>query len=338
MRRMQRKSWPVGVVLAVVLAPLWGGARQDTDPEATTPPQEAAAPPRVVGQTATPEEAAAWQQVQAAPDPATGAKLAQDFLAKYPESGMTPHAHYVIAQYAYQLGDFDTFQQHAEEAVRELPFAVDLLSQLAFLYSEKGDPAKAISRATQALEGLGSLRRPPEIAPENWVAQLYQVRAESNYALGRAFLSRVRGGKPAEDPNMRQAVNYLRTALQNDPQHDYAAFRLGFALRNLGDVEGTLRAYGRAVAIGGVAAEPARGQIQEILNIVKNAMPDSPWAKKTVEEVVAEAQTELIQEVARVEAEKTAEINRIRMQEVSDSPGSSDPVDTAPGGLIPPGS
>lgn len=290
-------------------------------------------PSRVVGRTAGPEEAAAWQQVQAATDPGQRAQLAQQFLMQFPDSGMTPHAHYVIAQYAYQSGDFSTFATHAEEALKELPFAIDLLSQLAFLYAEQNEPDKAVNRATEALRVLESLQRPAEVSPEIWVEQAYQVRAEANYALGRAHLSRLRSGARSDDPNLLQAIEYFRTALRYDPRHDYAAFRLGFALRNVSDVDGALRAYGRAVAVGGVTAELARGQIDEVLNIVKRAMPDSDWAKKSVDDVVAEAQAELLQETARVQAEKRGEVDRLMMQqmpaETPSGPGEG-------GGALPP--
>jgi tetratricopeptide (TPR) repeat protein len=328
----RRRAWIAGAVLWWLAIGVMGQDQGGAAPPAQepAPAAEPEKPPRVVGEAQTPEEWEAWQLVEQAPSLQEKAQLAQAFLAKYPESGLTAHAHHLLARQYYQAGDMTNFVPHAEKAIAELPQAVDMLSGLAFFYAEKGQPDRAIDRANRALQAVESASRPAEVSAADWVSQLYQIRAEANYALGRAHLSKIaRSENRAEDPNLIKAVQYLETALKYDPRHDYACFRLGFALRNRNDAGGALLAYGRAIAIGGVAAGPAQQQLEEVLGIVKNAMPDSEWAKKSAQDVVAAAAGQLQQELARVQSEQAALVQTIQAQEAQGAPAPA-PGPTAP--------
>ncbi len=314
----RRSGWISGVVLWLSVVGLPGQDQGGASQPAQEPSQaaEPVKPPRVVGEAQTQEEWDAWQLVEQAPSLQEKAQLAQAFLAKYPESGLTPHAHHVLARQFYQAGDMTNFVPHAEKAVAELPQAVDMLSGLAFFYAEKGQPDRAIDRANRALSEIESAPRPAQVPVADWVAQLYQIRAEANYALGRAYLSKIsRSENRAQDPNLIKAVQHLETALKYDPRHDYACFRLGFARRNQNDAGGALMAYGQAMAIGGVAAGHAQQQLEEVLGIVKNAMPDSEWAKKSVQDIVSAAAEHLQRELARVQSEQAALVQEIQAQE-----------------------
>ena len=140
------------------------------------------------------------------------------------------------------------------------------------------------------------------------------MRAEAYYALGRAYLGKSgqEGGK-GPDPNLSRAVNYLEAALRNNPRHDYAALRLAFAQRNLGNLGKMLHAYGRAVAIQGIASQPAREQLEEVLGIIKSKMADSEWAAKTLDDIVAEARMEMDQELAALRESQSRELQSLGM-------------------------
>jgi tetratricopeptide (TPR) repeat protein len=166
----------------------------------------------------------------------------------------------------------------------------------------------------------------------DWINQLFLVRAEANYALGRAYLSKLsREESRVEDPHLALAVRHLEKALEFDPRHDYACFRLGFAKRNQNDAGGALMAYGRAVAIGGVAAGPAMQQLEEVLGIVKEVLPDSPWARKTAQDIVNEANSLIQTELARVQTEKTTAAAEIESREPPPSADQSAGPGTTPG-------
>ncbi len=312
-------------VLAVGLmtTTLAGGLQQEMPPpqEGQAPdgvlPNEPVKPPRVVGQARTPEEWEAWQLVERSTRLAEKAGLAESFLQNYPDSGLTANAHYIIARNFYQLGDMENFVVHAEEALEELPDSPDLLAQLGFFYAESGQAAQAIDRATRSLEMIDQVRKPAGVSANQWVDQLYQLEADANYALGRAYLSRVsRTENRTEDLNLRTSIEYLQSALRYDPRHDYACFRLGFAERNSNNAGGALMAYGRAVAIGGVASQPAQGQLEDVLSVVKEAMPDSEWAEKSVQEIITQASVELEESMVANQQEKAQLIQELQQQEM----------------------
>ena len=303
-------------------------AQNPVGPEAqpAQPAQSAPTPgpsPRVVGEPQSQEEWGAWQLIENTPAPTEKATLALQFLDNYPESGLAPNAHYLIAEYDYQAGNFASFVEHGEKAVAELPGAADLLSQLAFVYAEGKKSDLAIERANQALERADTLGLPAYEMLPSWVAQVYQVKAEAYYALGRAYLGKLgqeKGDGP--DPNLHRAINYLEAALRFNPHHDYAALRLAFAQRNAGNVEGTLLAYGRAIAIQGVASETARQQLDEVLGIVKSNMAGSEWAAKSADDVITEARARMEQEMASLQSEQAHEIHALQAELTPD--GSSE--------------
>jgi tetratricopeptide (TPR) repeat protein len=269
-------------------------------------------------------EAEAWKQVENAPTAADQAKLAAEFIEQYPQSDLVPNAHYFIAQSDFQAGNTASFIDHAEKAVAKLPGVADLLSQLAFVYAEGKQPDLAIERANQALERIDAMERPDPQVAASWVAQVYHVRGEAYYALGRAYLSKLGSGSGSTpDPNLSRAVNYLQAALRNNPRHDYAALRLAFAQRNMGHVGPMLLAYGRAVAIQGVASDPARQQLQEVLDLIKSKMPDSEWASKSLDDIVAEAGTQLEQEMTTLRQQQEREIQAAQGVATTNAPATS---------------
>jgi len=260
---------------------------------------------RVNGQAASQEEADAWRAVDQAPTLAEKAALAEKFLQTYPNSGLRASAHYLIANRKYEAGDFDAFVPEAELVVGEIPSAVDLLSRLAFIYAETRQPDKAIDRATRCLTTVDALPIPLGVSPEELANQVFNLKAEANYALGRAYLDkRGTGAAAGDDLNLRKSIGFLRTALSFDPRHDYAWFRLGFAARNANEAGTALMAYAKAVAVGGLAAEPARKELEDLLNRVQSAYPDSEWSRKSAPELIATAVAELEEETARTQEQK----------------------------------
>ncbi|MFZ0427179.1 MAG: hypothetical protein WAO20_03610 [Acidobacteriota bacterium] len=316
------------------------GAQAQTQGDQQPSGEQAAAPAvRVPGQAASLEERDAWLAANQAPTLAEKASKAEAFLKQYPNSGLTANAEYLIAMNCYQEGQVDDFIRHAEAAITELPMAFDLMSHLAFYYAETHRPDQAIERANRALTIVEHLSKPAEASPEKWVSEKDQILAEVNYALGRSYLEHSFQSKGEESKaNLQKSITYLQEALKHDPQHDFANFRLALAERNTGNVTRTLISYGRCVAVGGVAAEPARQQIGEILDIVNKKLPKSQWAGKSVDEVVAAARTELLQSVADRQAERDHEIQLLRDQDALKAaappaaPASGEPVATPPPG------
>jgi tetratricopeptide (TPR) repeat protein len=310
----------LGMVLftSLVVAQSEEPAEQENQ-EVATPPQigEPVKPPRIPGRAQSQEEWDAWQNVVQAVDSAQKSELAKSFLETYPSSGLSSNAHFLIAQRYYEVNDIDNFILHGEKALEELPDLVTFLGQLAFFYAERGEAEKAIDRAERALESLERLERPANVAINDFVVQTRQLKAEAKYALGRAYLSQVTTDpeKRTSDPNLLKSVVNLKEALRFDPRHDYASFRLGFAYRNMNNAVGAMESYARAVIVGGVAAEQARMELEEILDIVKKAAPDSTWGKKTVQDIVDEGTQDLEKDIAQQRQEISQIVAELEQQE-----------------------
>lgn len=310
----------LGIVLMAGLAVAQSSqesAEEENQEVAAPPLGEPIKPPRIPGRAQSQEEWDAWQRVVQAVDSAQKSELAQGFLKTYPTSGLSANAHYFIAQRYYEVNDIDNFIIHGEKALEELPDLVTFLGQLAFFYAERGDAEKAIDRAGQTLEGVKNLQRPAGLPARDFVVQTRQMEAEAKYALGRAYLSLVTtdAEQRPRDPNLLKAVVNLKQALLIDPRHDYASFRLGFAYRNMNNAAGAMKSYARSVIIGGVAAEQARVELEEILSIVKEAAPDSDWGQKSVQDVIDEETRDLEQDLARQQQEISQLVTEIEQQE-----------------------
>lgn len=327
-------------VLALLLptgAPLLSSVATEAaqEQEQSTTPQEPESPPRprVVGRAGTQEELEAWQTVNQATDLDEKASLATRFLESYPESGLTPFAHQLIAQDAYQKNNIEKFIAHAEVSLEEIPQNPDLLTPLAFVYAEQGESEKAIQKAEQSLEALERIEKPLNIPAHPWVSQIFRMRADSYYSLGRAYLGQLSDSESAQeraqDPNLQQAIQYLTEALTYEPAHDYSQFRLGFAYTNANQAEPAIIAYARATVIGGAAAGPARKQLEAIHSFVQEHAPDSRYAGMTVEEILQQQEAALNEEtetrdqklaelVARIEQEEARKRQELQRQQGGD--------------------
>ena len=67
--------------------------------------------------------------------------------------------------------------------------------------------------------------------------------------------------------------------------------------------------------IGQVAAGPARSQLEEIHEIVKSGMPDSPWAGKSLEQILEECQAQLDQALLENQQDKAILIQQLELQD-----------------------
>ncbi len=246
------------------------GATQGTQPGQTaqTPP---AKPPRVVGQPQTQEELTAWTAIEQAATFDEKAKLAEEFLTKYPDSGLTPFAHQLLAFQYQQQNNFEKFAFHAEKTLEELPQNPIVLSSLAAAYAQKGQADKAIDRGQKCLQALGQMPKPPQVGDGEWMLQKDQLTADAHYAIGVANVTKYQQAPtPSGQPNTNliAAVEELSKAIELDPSHDRAYYHLGFAYAKQNNAEKAIESYARAVALGGIAQSLARDQLQRVYQFV----------------------------------------------------------------------
>jgi len=243
---------------------------QETQPGQTTqiPPVK---PPRVLGQPQTQEEMNAWVEIEKAATMEEKGKLAEDFLTKYPESGLTPFAHQLLALSYQQQNNFEKFTFHAEKTLEELPQNPIILSTLAAAYAQKGQPDKAIDRAQKCIQALEQVPKPPQVGEGEWMLQKDQLAGDAHYALGVAHVTKYQqapspSGQP--DANLAKASEELIKAVELDPSHDRAYYHLGFVYAKQNNGEKAIESYSRAVALGGIAQTLARDQLQRVYQFV----------------------------------------------------------------------
>lgn len=298
-----RKLFYVSLVLIVIGLLVPTAKAQEPQEEGTV--QAVEPPVRVLGQGQTPEESAAFSTLEAAISFQERARLAEDFVGKFPESGLAPFAHQIAALAYHQLNDYDKFIHHAEKTVVEIPENPLLFIQLAVAYAQSNESDQAIEKAHKGLELADTIRRPPEVVPTEWESQLNQLRADGKYALGTAYLVRFSGsGKKAPDSNLEQAQNYLEQAISHDPGYDLAYFRLAFASLKQNNGEKAVKNYARAAALEGFVASQCRENLQKVYQFLnpKEGQEDegeySERISKELEELIATEKEYLRKKIA----------------------------------------
>ena len=246
--------------------------------------------PRVVGEARSQEEFEDWKTIEQTENMSEKAELAEQFLHSYPDSGLTAFAHHVLAEAAYQENDIENFIVHGEEVLLERPETPELLAPLASLYSEKRQIFKATDYANRALQLLDQLEKPGGVSSIEWVTQVHELRVSSYYALGRSQLESWRLSLSPEQ--LQEAIEHFNRTLELDPEHGYAAFRLGFAQLKARDPEAALEAYARATVLDGPAAEPSRSHLEKILTDLKKNS-ESKSAQTSIEQLLEEERKQL---------------------------------------------
>ena len=295
------------------------GASQENQPQSQQPqeqqtqeqqPQEGEQPfepPRIVGRARSQEEFDDWKMIEQSVDPPTRVDLARRFLATYPDSGLTAFAHQALAQAAFEQNDTESFIRHAEEALLELPETPELLAPLAFLYSEQRQVFKATDYANRALLLLDQMENPTGMSSIQWITQSQGLRVRSYYALGRSQLQLWRASLSPEQ--LQQAIEHFTRTLELDPEHGYAAFRLGYAQLEADNPGAALKAYARAAVLDSPAAEPSRGHVEKIHADLKKD-PESARAQTSLGQILKEERKQLEAQLAEIEAES----NRLAAQ------------------------
>ena len=229
---MRNVLFLVSILLSSSVAP-GSVEQQQRQEQARTEPEAAPTPLRVVGQAQTQEESDAWMAVQGAANLEEKARLAQDFLARFSESGLSGFAHQMLAAFFQQSNDYENFVHHAEKTLEDLPNDLLILSALAVAYAHRGQPEKAIAGGLRALQGLEAARKPDHRKASEWFMQKDQLLADANYALGSSHLQLYERDKTGENSRqnltLAKATRYLQKAVELDPSYDLAYFRLAFA-------------------------------------------------------------------------------------------------------------
>ena len=300
---LAQEAQPVPQEPQPVPQPPPSGQEQVTPEETTQAPAE---PQRVIGQTESTEEAAAFNAILAETDQDLKISKATEFLQTFPDSGLTPLVHTELAGIYRQRVDIDNFLKHGEEALKELPNNANLLATMSFYYAERRQPFKAAESATRALAILGTIEKPLRLTPSEWATQKFLLSGESHYALGRVQLGQAQRSNATgpENPGLQEAVQHFQQTLEANPTHEFAAYRLAETYERQGDIENSVKMYARTAAIAGSIAAYAQERLDQLYKERQGLTP--------MEEVLAEqkqaiekAEQEHQQLLDQIEAEST---------------------------------
>jgi tetratricopeptide (TPR) repeat protein len=288
-------------VLAAGLCSSGAAAQQDAQDSSEAPPP---GPPRVIGQAQTQAEFDAYNAATQATLAEEKIQLARAFLEQFPESGLAPHAHKLVAFAYMEVNDFDQFVDHSQEALSELPGDPDIIPHLARVYAEQGNTVKAIQLAKQGQEIWETIEKPEGLPSDKWSAKKDEALADLHYSHGLALLRKVSGMIGDKSTVLKRAAQHLEASAGFDPSFDRAYLRLGSAHTMLNDGEKAILNFARAASLGREAAQAATERLKKVYEFVHKGTDG-------LEELI-QREREFIQK--RV-AEKEAELERLRQEE-----------------------
>jgi len=245
-------------------------------------------------------ELAAWETLTKTTVPEEVLRLSQDFLATFPGSELTPYVHKSMALAYQELNDYENLVLYFQKTLEALPRDPDVRPFLAVAFAERGENNMAIDYGEEGLAVLETAEKLPDVPIAAWTAQKDRAKADAQYAIGLALLKRAGN----DEAVLRRSAEHLEEATQLDPAYHRAYFRLGAAYTRLNEADKAIESFARTVATGGVAADIALEQLQQIYEILNK---DTSEIQPTIEEQR--------QQIASRVAEKDAMLQQLEMEE-----------------------
>ncbi len=220
----------------------------------------------VVDQIRDPDERRAFLALHNERDAHERIKLAEAFLAAYPQSAFLAQVYEITAKGYIELEGYERALQYAKESLELLPENPLLLVPVANVEARLGLTAQAKQSARQALEDLERFAPPSSIPAREWPDLERQLKASSDFALGRATLMealQVPPGQSRKSP-LQQAREFLaqaRTLNSADPE---IAYLLGLTELALGQADAAALNFAAATGRDDAIESKARAQLQKI--------------------------------------------------------------------------
>jgi tetratricopeptide (TPR) repeat protein len=139
----------------------------------------------IIDQLADPQERRAFLKLYSAHEPHKRRKLAEEFVAKYPQSWLLAQAYEIGAKACIDLDDYAAALRLGAQSLRLFPENPLLLVSLANAQAQLNQPRVAEESARAALEYLDQFDRPAAIAAAKWPELQADLKASSYFVLGR---------------------------------------------------------------------------------------------------------------------------------------------------------
>ncbi len=189
----------------------------------------------IIDQVADPRERRAFLKLYGAREPQKRRKLAEEFVAKFPQSWLLAQAYEIGAKACIDLDDYAAALQLGAQSLRLFPENPLLLVPLANTQAQLKQSRAAEESARMALEYLDQFDRPAAITAAKWPALQAELKASSYFVLGRVAAAQARHASSSEKhAKLLEAENSLMRARALNPNDAEAAYLLGLTELSLG--------------------------------------------------------------------------------------------------------
>ncbi len=189
----------------------------------------------IIDQVADPQERRAFLKLYGAHEPQKRRNLAEEFVAKYPQSWLLAQAYEVGAKACIDLDDYAAALQLGAQSLRLFPENPLLLVPVANIQAQLKQSPAAEESARAALEYLEQFDRPAAIAAAKWPELQAELKASSYFVLGRvAAAEALRASGPEKHAKLLAAEDALMRARALNASDAEAAYLLGLTQLSLG--------------------------------------------------------------------------------------------------------
>jgi tetratricopeptide (TPR) repeat protein len=184
----------------------------------------------LVSQIEDVNEAAAFMTCVQAGDSAARYALAHKFLAAYPQSWLLPQAYDLAARSAIDLGKYQEALDAGRFSLRLVRENPSLLILLANIEAQQNELARAVADASDALDYLQEIERPPNMSQDEWNILKPQMNASAYFARARA-----EAGRAQEQAAALADLNKAAAWNERDPEVFYLRAIVELRLNNKED-------------------------------------------------------------------------------------------------------
>jgi tetratricopeptide (TPR) repeat protein len=242
-----------------------------------------------LGQAGSQQELDDYNRLHNEVDPAVKKTLIDEFVEKYPRSGLLAYVYQDGVYLGRQANNIEMMAEYGEKSLVLWPDNYTLLTELGSAYAQRNRVDLAEARASQALEMVAAADKPQHMTAQQW-AEGRKMLMSSNYnTLGYVH---VRRAQASQDEAVRRreaesAIAPFRRALEYVPIDDFTLYGLGYAYTILNDYPNAESNLAKAVAVNGIVMASAHRLLEEVY---KSRHKQS---LEGLDEVIARAKAEL---------------------------------------------
>lgn len=276
-----RRVEAVGVLLILILAPI-ATLAQDRDVIVLEGSDNSY---RVSDQITDPEERKAFLALYDKKGPKEIARRAQEFLSSYPQSWLLAEVYEIASKAFMDLGEYDRTLLFGRQSLNLYPENPILLVPLANVEVVQGHTEEAEQTARDALMWLDRIGRYGSVPASKWPSVELQLRAASEFVLGRVAASRAFAASREGERRklLREAEEHLSRARATNAGDPLSAYLMGIVKLQLGQPDAAAEAFAVAYRDGGPMSQKSQDHLQALYEASPRAAAFDSYVKELLE-------------------------------------------------------